>query len=127
MDDKADFMNSSQFNLEMSLEEKLRKYNINPRAAFFTIFLCIIIDILGYSMILPLLPIVATQTFGASSFLVGIMIASNALATFIFAPLWGRLSDKVGRRGPLLLSQFGTFAAFLILGFSNSISNIFLS
>ncbi|MHA1845612.1 MAG: MFS transporter, partial [Promethearchaeota archaeon] len=38
-----------------------------------------------------------------------------------------RLSDKVGRRGPLLLSQFGTFAAFLILGFSNSISNIFLS
>ncbi|MHA1764520.1 MAG: MFS transporter [Promethearchaeota archaeon] len=127
IEDRSDLMDSEQLYYKMSLEERLKKYNIDRRAALFTIFLCILIDILGYSMILPLLPIVATQTFGASSFLVGIMIASNALATFIFAPLWGRLSDKVGRKGPLLISQLGTFTAFLILGFSNSISNIFLS
>lgn len=111
----------------ISIEEKLLKYNINRRAAIITIFLCVFIDVLGYTMILPLIPIVATQTFGASSFVVGLMIASNAFATFIFAPLWGKLSDRVGRRGPLLVSQIGTLVSFLLLGFSNSIANIFFA
>ncbi len=120
-------LTSEQETTELSFDDKLKKFGINKRAAMIIIFLCVFVDVLGYSMILPLLPIVATQTFGASSFLVGVMIASNALATFTFAPLWGKLSDRVGRKGPLILSQVGTLASFLILGLSNSIANIFFS
>lgn len=108
-------------------QETLEKYNINKKSALITIMLCIFIDVLGYSMIMPLLPIVATRDFGASNFMVGILIASNALAAFIFAPIWGKISDKIGRKFPLILSQLGTLAAFLILGFSDSIYIIFIS
>ena len=111
----------------LSYQEKLKKYNINQKSALFTILLCIFTDGLGFSMILPLLPVVATKNFGATNFLVGILIASNALSTFIFAPIWGKLSDKIGRRIPLLISQLGTLISFLILGFSDSITIIFVS
>ncbi len=107
--------------------EKLSQYNINQKTALFTILLSIFIDVFGYSMILPLLPIVATQTFGASNFMVGILIASNAAASFISAPIWGWISDKVGRKGPLVVSQIGTLASFIILGYADSVNVILFS
>ena len=108
-------------------QEKLERFNINEKSALRIIMLCILVDVLGYSMILPLLPHVINVVFMAPPLLTGFIISSNALAALVFAPIWGKLSDHYGRRPLLLISQFGTLASFLLLGLSNSISMIFMA
>jgi len=108
-------------------QEKLERFNINEKSAMTTIMLCVMVDVLGYSMILPLLPRIINEVFGAPPLLTGLIIASNAAAAFFFAPMWGKLSDHYGRKPLLLVSQFGTLASFLLLGLSSSIYMIFLS
>ncbi|TFF99769.1 MAG: MFS transporter [Promethearchaeota archaeon] len=107
-------------------KHELEKYNVNVRTAFLTIMLSIFVDVLGYSMVLPLLAPIA-QIYGAEDIVIGILISSNAFTALIFGPILGRLSDKYGRKPILVISQAGTFASFLILGLSNSIPMIFLS
>lgn len=82
-----------------------------------TIFVIVFVDLLGFSLILPLLPYYA-EAFGATSTVVGFLVASYAAAQLIGAPLLGRLSDRYGRRPVLLLSVLGTLAGFLLLGFA---------
>ena len=79
------------------------------------IFAFVFIDLLGYSLFLPLLPYYA-DTLGASPLLVGLLIASNALAQLIASPTIGRLSDRYGRRPLLIASIIGTLISFLMLG-----------
>lgn len=90
------------------------------------IFVIVFVDLLGFSLILPLLPYYA-QTFGADAFLTGLLVASYAVAQLIGAPLLGRLSDRVGRRPVLLISIFGTFVGFLLLGFAGALWMLFVS
>jgi DHA1 family tetracycline resistance protein-like MFS transporter len=84
------------------------------------IFLVVFIDLLGFGLILPLLPFYAGQ-YGASNFVVGLLAASYALAQFIGAPLLGRLSDRYGRRPVLMISIAGTALGFLLLGLAGPI------
>lgn len=90
------------------------------------IFVIVFVDLLGFSLILPLLPYYA-QTFGADAFMTGLLVASYAVAQLIGAPLLGRLSDRVGRRPVLLISIFGTFLGFLLLGFAGALWVLFVS
>ena len=92
----------------------------------FSIILVVFIDLLGFSLILPLLPYYA-ETFKASETVTGILIASYALMQLVGAPILGRLSDRFGRRPILLLSVFGTFVGFLLLGFANALWMLFAS
>jgi MFS transporter, DHA1 family, tetracycline resistance protein len=85
-----------------------------------TIFIIVFIDLLGFSLILPLMPYYA-ETFGANATLVGLLVASYAAASLIGAPLMGRLSDRYGRRPVLLASVAGTMIGFLLLGFAEPI------
>jgi DHA1 family tetracycline resistance protein-like MFS transporter len=80
-----------------------------------TIFLVVFVDLLGFSLILPLLPYYAEQ-YGANAILVGLLVASYAAAQLVGAPLLGRLSDQHGRRPILLVSIAGTALGFLLLG-----------
>ncbi len=80
-----------------------------------TIFLIVFIDLLGFSLILPLVPYYAGE-FGASPTVAGLLIASYAAAQLVGSPILGRLSDRYGRRPVLLTSIFGTFLGFLLLG-----------
>ncbi|MFX1273538.1 MAG: MFS transporter [Promethearchaeota archaeon] len=108
-------------------QERLERFNINQRSAMITISLCIFVDVLGYSMIVPLLPNIVRGIYGASEFIIGMAIASNAATALFFAPIWGKLSDRYGRKPILLVSQVGTLSSFLLLGFSSSLEVVFLS
>jgi MFS family permease len=90
------------------------------------LWLGIFCDILGYFIIIPLIPSFIFL-YNTTPFMIGILIATNALFTFIFAPLWGHASDKLGRKPMLIICQSGTTAAFIILAFSNSLELLFLS
>lgn len=90
----------------------------------FSILLVVFIDLLGFSLILPLLPYYA-ETFNASKFTTGLLIAVYALMQLIGAPLLGRLSDRFGRRPILLISVFGTFLGFLLFGFATTLWMLF--
>ncbi|RPJ84085.1 MAG: MFS transporter, partial [Acidobacteria bacterium] len=72
------------------------------------VFLTVFIDLLGFGIIIPLLPFYA-ETFGGDAFTVGLLATSFSLMQFIFAPIWGRLSDRVGRRPIILGGLFGSF------------------
>ncbi|NVM44184.1 MAG: MFS transporter [Candidatus Lokiarchaeota archaeon] len=106
--------------------DHLRNYSIDPRKAMFTIILSILVDVFGYSMVLPLLPFIVAD-WGQPDLFVGILISSNALSAFIFGPIWGKLSDKYGRKPILLISQAGTGISFLILALSPNVYVILFS
>jgi DHA1 family tetracycline resistance protein-like MFS transporter len=96
------------------------------RRELILILLFVFIDVLGFSLILPLLPFYA-ETFGASPTLVGLLLGANALAQLVGAPIIGRLSDRYGRRPLLLVSIGGTLVSFVLLGLANSLALLFLS
>ena len=61
------------------------------------IFLTVVIDLIGFGLILPLIPIYS-QNFHAKGWEIGVIMGSYSLMQFMFAPVWGRLSDRIGRR-----------------------------
>ena len=80
-----------------------------------TVFAIVFVDLLGFGLILPLLPYYA-DNYGASPIIVGLLASSYAAAQLIGAPVLGRLSDRHGRRPILLVSIAGTALGFLLLG-----------
>jgi DHA1 family tetracycline resistance protein-like MFS transporter len=88
------------------------------------IFIVVFVDLLGFGLILPLLPYFA-ETFGATPLVIGLIVASYAAASLVGAPLMGRLSDRYGRRPVLLLSVAGTFIGYLLLGLAQPIGTYF--
>ena len=96
------------------------------RRSLILILVFVFIDVLGFSLILPLLPYYAAD-FNASSFMVGLLLSANALTQMIGAPVLGRLSDRFGRKPLLLASISGTVLSFLVLGWANSLAVLFLS
>jgi DHA1 family tetracycline resistance protein-like MFS transporter len=92
----------------------------NPR--LLPVFLVVFVDLLGFGLILPLLPYYA-DSYGASPIVVGLLTASYAAAQLLGAPLLGRLSDRYGRRPILLVSIFGTFGGFVLLGVAETLGD----
>jgi len=93
------------------------------RSRLANIFLVVFVDLLGFGLILPLLPYFAGQ-YGASQFLVGLLVAAYAAAQFVGAPLLGRLSDRYGRRPILVISIAGTALGFLLLGLAEPLGRL---
>jgi DHA1 family tetracycline resistance protein-like MFS transporter len=91
-----------------------------------TIFVVVFVDLLGFGLILPLLPYYA-ETYGATAVVVGLLVASYAAAQLVGAPLLGRLSDRIGRRPVLLLSVAGTLVGFLLLGLADPLGRLISS
>jgi DHA1 family tetracycline resistance protein-like MFS transporter len=92
----------------------------------FIVFCIVFLDLLGFGLILPLLPFYAA-TFGAGAFVTGLLVASYAAAQLVGAPLLGRLSDRYGRRPLLLLSLLGTFVGFVLLGVARTLTLLFIA
>lgn len=96
------------------------------RKVLLPIFLIVAVDILGMTIILPLLPFYA-ERYGASPQTVGFLITTYAFCQLVAGPVLGKLSDRYGRRPLLILSQLGTFAGFLVLGWAKTLFWIFFS
>jgi len=94
-----------------------------PRPLF-VIFLTIFVNLVGFGIIIPLLPFYA-QTFGASPFAVGLLFASFSLSQLVASPVLGDLSDRWGRRPVLILSLVGTVVSFVMLAVAHSLAMLF--
>ena len=100
-----------------------RRLRISP---YFVIVMTTFIDMIGFGMVIPILPIHPVTT-GEGALALGLLIGSFSLMQFIFSPLLGRLSDKVGRRPVILLSIFFSAISFIIFALANSFPMLLLS
>ena len=90
------------------------------------IFLTVFIDLLGFGIIIPLLPFYA-EHFGASALMVGLLSTSFSVAQFLFAPFWGRLSDRIGRRPVILLGLLGSAVSYALFAVATSLAALFVA
>ena len=88
------------------------------------VFVTVFIDLLGFGIIIPLLPFYA-ETFGANALTVGLLNTSFSFMQFVFAPFWGRLSDRVGRRPVILAGLLGSAVSYLLFGLATSLTLLF--
>src|SRR5713226_2721353 len=86
------------------------------------IFLTVFIDLIGFGIVVPLVPVYSTH-FGAHGVVIGIIIASFSAMQFLFAPIWGRLSDRHGRRPILLISTAGAAGSYVLFALSSGMDN----
>jgi multidrug resistance protein len=96
------------------------------RTTLGVVFATILIDFIGFSVLFPVLPLFADR-LGATPFQVGLIVTLYALAQLVFLPVWGWISDRVGRRPVLLISLLGTTGSFLLLAAADSIGGIYLA
>lgn len=97
-----------------------------PRSAIPVVIATVFIDVIGFGMVLPLLPSYAAR-MGATPGNIGLLVASYSAIQFILAPLWGRVSDRIGRRPVLLIGLAGSVASYLVFAFANSLPLLLLS
>lgn len=90
------------------------------------VFTTILIDFVGFTVLIPVLPLYA-ERLGARPHQIGLILTVYALAQLIFLPAWGWVSDRIGRRPVLLASLLGTAVSFIALARSDSIGMIYLS
>lgn len=95
------------------------------RSPLFIIFLVVFIDLVGFGIVIPILPYYA-KTYGATATTLGWLMTSYSAMQFLFAPFWGRLSDRIGRRPVLLASMTGSAGSLVILGFAPSLLWLFI-
>lgn len=96
------------------------------RSPLLVIFITVFIDLVGFGIVIPVLPFYVEGTeFNASPRTVGLLFASYSVMQLVFTPILGRLSDKYGRRPILLVSLIGTGIGFLILGFATTVWMLF--
>ncbi len=96
------------------------------KSALATVFLVVVIDLMGFGIVLPLLPFYA-QEFKASAVTIGLLYSVYSFMQLIFSPIWGSLSDRIGRRPIMLISTFGAVIAYIIFGLAETLFVLFLS
>ncbi|MGH9077935.1 MAG: MFS transporter [Acidimicrobiales bacterium] len=94
-------------------------------AGFASLWVTVAVDLVGFGIVLPILPIYAKR-FHASSFEAAMLVAAFSAASFVASPLWGRLSDRVGRRPVLVVSLVGTAAGSLLTGLAGGLALLFV-
>jgi MFS family permease len=110
-----------------------------PRSALFIVFLVVVIDLLGFGIVLPLLPLFGKTYLatiwgdsasssslehfqsGSAGAIIGLLMASFSAMQFVFAPIWGRVSDRVGRRPILLIGLGGSVVFYLLFGWASDL------
>lgn len=96
------------------------------RASLLVLFLTVFIDLIGFGMVIPFLSFYARE-YGASGVAVGAVVGIYSIMQFFFAPVWGRLSDRIGRRPVMLVSLLASTTGYLLFAFSHSLTVLFIS
>lgn len=96
------------------------------KASLGTLFLTVFLDLLGFGLVVPFLPGVARE-LGASALVATLLSAIYSLMQFLFVPLWGRISDRYGRRPVLLVSIAGSAVGMALLGLAGSVPLLFVA
>ena len=99
---------------------------MKARRTLATLFLIVFTDLVGFGIVIPLLPLYADH-YRPAPWVFGLLMASYSAMQFIFAPVLGRLSDRVGRRPVLLFSLAGSVAGYALFALANSIALLFVS
>ncbi|HXR04015.1 MAG TPA: MFS transporter [Verrucomicrobiae bacterium] len=92
------------------------------KPSLLVVFLTVFIDLIGFGIVVPLVPIYSRH-YGAPGWLIGAIIASFSAMQFLFAPVWGRLSDHHGRRPILLISTAGAALSYLLFAIGSGFAN----
>lgn len=104
-------------------EDHSKKIGMKP---LLLVFLTVFIDLVGFGLIIPVLPTYARELHASDS-TVGVLMASYSAMQFLLTPFWGRLSDRVGRRPILLVSLFASCLGYMVWGFSSSLAMLFVA
>jgi MFS family permease len=104
----------------------LHSARVNSRRALAILFVIVFVDLVGFGMVIPVMPLYA-ERLGASAAWIGLLSTLYSAMQFVFAPVWGRISDRVGRRPVLLVSIAMTALAFAIYGIASSFAVLLLS
>jgi len=97
-----------------------------PRGRLGLLFLAVLVDLVGFGIVLPLLPFYA-RDLGAGGLQVGLLVTVYSAVQLVMAPLWGRISDRFGRRRVLILGLLGSAAAYIVFARADSLALLFLS
>ena len=90
------------------------------------LFATVFFDLLGFGIVIPFLPMYA-ERLGIGAGAIGLLLSAYSITQFIFAPLLGRLSDRIGRRPIIMLGLFGSSLSYLIYGFTDSFAGLLIS
>ena len=90
------------------------------------IFITVFIDLVGFGIIIPLLPFYA-ESFGANAFMIGLLATSFSLMQFVFSPVWGRGSDKIGRKPIILVGLLGSCVSYVAMALAGSLVLLFVA
>ena len=96
------------------------------RSSLLVLFLTVFIDLIGFGMVIPFLSFYARE-YGASGTTVGAVVGIYSIMQFFFAPVWGRMSDRIGRRPVLLISLTASCIGYFLFGFARSLWVLFAS
>jgi len=95
---------------------------MNRKPSMLVIFLTVFIDLIGFGIVVPLVPMYSRH-YGASGWLIGVIIASFSAMQFVFSPIWGKLSDRHGRRPILLISTAGAALSYVLFAIGSGFEN----
>ena len=110
----------------MTTERTAERPKPGTRSPLAVVFLTVFIDLLGFGIVLPLLP-VYSKAYGASERELGLLFGCFSGMQFLFAPMWGRVSDRIGRRPVLIGGLLGTAASYVLFGLASSMSALFVA
>ena len=97
------------------------------KGSLIIIFLTVFIDLLGFGMVIPLLPIYSDHfTVDETGLVLGLLMASFSAMQFVFSPLWGRLSDRIGRRPVLIIGLTGSVVFYTLFGLASVMRSLVL-
>jgi multidrug resistance protein len=111
---------------EMKVEPLPNTKTSSGKSPLIVIFLTVFIDLIGFGIIIPLSPFLARR-FNASAFEVGLLLSIYSVMQFIFSPMWGALSDRIGRRPVILISLFGGALSYIAFGFAGDLWLLFVA
>jgi MFS transporter, DHA1 family, tetracycline resistance protein len=98
---------------------------MNRKPSLLVVFLTVFIDLIGFGIVVPLVPIFSRH-YGAGGFVIGAIIASFSAMQFVFSPIWGRLSDRYGRRPILLISTAGSALSYVLFALGSGMENLWV-